>query len=264
MDSKKCQICSYSKTTKLNLTHFELKIKYDLCERCKTCFQLKLKDELKEFAKKVDVISDDCNIGWKRLFYDICKKYNDSTDILQQINDLINKIYQDVFTEIKYKKPFNQCTIYNYNGVFHGYTTLKQMHHAIKFNKATKISDSEIKWNFVVEEKIEDKYHFNYSRNKENVCLSCGKKDFLDTFSILPKDKINEYEGEGINIHFYHAVCSSCKDHCTAVKEQCGSSYLLENGNNICDHINLLIANKEKDKLSLLIKNYNEKYKSNL
>jgi len=262
--NKNCQICSYSKSTIFSLVHFELKIKYNLCENCKMSLQFKLKDELFELGKSLNIVKYDDNFGWKRIFYDITKKYNDSTDILNQIDLLINKTYEETCKEKKYKKPFNQCCIYNYDGIFHGYTTLKQMQHAIKFNKATKISDTEIKWNFPVIEKIENKYYFNYSRNKENKCLNCENENFLDTFSILPKNKICEYEGEGLNIHFYYAVCSKCKDYCTFVKEKCNSLYFSENGKNICEHINELIEHKKKEELDNVIKVYNENYKTQL
>ena len=263
MNNFNCQICSYSKTTSFNLMHFELNIKYNLCETCKLQFQIKLKEQLLELAKTQGVLLNDSS-GWKRIFSDITKKYNDSIEILNQIDTCVNKTFNETSEEIKNKKPFNQCTIYNYNGMFHGYTTFKQMQHAIKFNRATKISDSEIKWNFPVVEKIENKYYFLYSRNKDNKCINCNKNEYLDTFSILPKDKICEYEGEGLNIHFYYAVCSKCKDYCLKIKENCNDNFTQTNSKNICEYINELIEHKEKEKLEKLIEEYNENYKKEL
>ena len=263
-NNNNCQICSYSKTTIFNLMHFELNKKYILCENCKLYFLIKLKEQLFELAKILGVLFDENNFGWKKIFYDIVKKYNDSIDILNQIDALMNKVYEETSKDIKHKKPFNQCAIYNYDGVFHGYTTVKQMQHAIKFNRATKISETEIKWNFPVAEKTENKYFFHFSRNKDNKCINCQNDEYLETFSILPKDKICEYEGDGINIHFYYAVCSKCKDYCTIVKKKCNDSYVLNNSKNICEYINELIERKKKDELKNIIKEYNENYKKEL
>lgn len=131
-------------------------------------------------------------IGWRRLFVAICKHFNDETNILEKISSTVKETFDICNHEIRYFKPFNQCKIYSHDGTLHGFTTFKKMHQAIKYGRAVKISDNEIKWNQQVEEKTENKYYFNYSRNKNNVCLKCSGSEYLTTLSILPKMNFNK------------------------------------------------------------------------
>jgi hypothetical protein len=264
--NKNCVICCYSKTSTFNLIHYELNRNYILCEICNNIFHVNFKNALLDMAKELN-IQINMNLSetqWKKIFNVIVKKYNDSTEILTKISILMDKVFSDTYKEIQYRKPFNQCIIYNYKGEFLGYTTHKHMKHALKLKKAIQISDNEMRWNFPVIKNTDDKYYFNYSRNKENKCIKCNNDEFLDTFTILPKDKIKEFEGEGINIHFYYALCSKCKEKCLSVKEYCNSTYIKKNGKNICQDINDLIENKNKEKLNQLIIDYNEFYKKEL
>jgi hypothetical protein len=261
MEIPECQICSYKQKCEFVLKHFEIDIYYNLCENCNFTFQTGLRKNLTNLALELGVEIPCDKKGWKKIFVSICKHFNDETNILEKISSVIVDTFNICSQEIKYFKPFNQCKIYSHDGKFHGFTTYKKMQQALKYVRAVKISDNEIKWIQPVEEKTSDKYYFNYSRNKDNECIKCGSSEYLTTITILPKMPICEYEGEGINIHFYYGVCSKCRADCENKIVKCAEIFLQENNKDICSFINGLISDKKKEDLSNVIEDYNVSFK---
>lgn len=257
----KCQVCEYPISKANSFQKEGLSKKYNMCCGCTIIFNNKIILPKLNNLAETNISNFTQERSCKGIVTFILKYATDKDRIMQDINEIFDTEFTKLKNITKYSKPFENIEIYNMDGSFYCFTSLKNMNRLLKNERVDKLSDDKIKF----KEQMDDGLHslvIKQINNKKNECINCKKEEFLKKICIFPITDVNIFFKKNALIHFWHAVCTGCIDFCEEKKNICNTNIIKETGKTCIEHINELCETKNFEEMRKFIDYYTDCYQS--
>lgn len=174
-----------------------------------------------------------------------------------QVKNIINKITDTAYDNIKFNKPYLNIKIYDYDMSDYRFTNMARIKSLLKNKSVSKIDNENYKFT-----NKEFGNHYEYKAKAENKCICCKTELNLNKFKLAVTAhnvKINHIIKKYENLHYLlYAVCTNCRIICDKIQIDCIKYFIeLEKVKNFNEVIDVEI---EKNNIIDFLKSYNDKF----